>query len=184
MNKQLTRRQCRFVDELFVDYNATQAAIRAGYSARTASQIAYELLQKTSVARAVAARQGERLARLEATAEDVLLELKLIAFFDPGELFWKTGELDSEDRPTVPNTLKPLHELLPHVRRMLKVRTSSNGRYHLSTPDRFFALKILAIHYGLAGELPRGAERRSLAARLRDAKRRTSGLPELPGPER
>ena len=45
----LTDKQKRFVEEYLVDLSATQAAIRAGYSAKTAEQQAYKLLQKTSV---------------------------------------------------------------------------------------------------------------------------------------
>ena len=45
----LTAKQQRFCDEYLIDLNATQAAIRAGYSPKTAEQLAYQLLQKTSV---------------------------------------------------------------------------------------------------------------------------------------
>ena len=47
--RKLTAKQQRFVEEYLVDLNATQAAIRAGYSKKTAEQQAYQLLQKTSV---------------------------------------------------------------------------------------------------------------------------------------
>ena len=54
----LTDKQKRFVEEYLVDLNATQAAIRAGYSEKTAEQQAYQLLQKTSVSEAIAAAQA------------------------------------------------------------------------------------------------------------------------------
>ncbi|MDF3636413.1 terminase small subunit, partial [Enterobacter cloacae] len=50
----LTAQQRRFVAEYLKDGNATQAAIRAGYSKKSAEQIGYQLLQKTSVAQAIA----------------------------------------------------------------------------------------------------------------------------------
>jgi phage terminase small subunit len=50
----LTAQQRLFVAEYLKDGNATQAAIRAGYSSRSAEQISYQLLQKTSVAQAIA----------------------------------------------------------------------------------------------------------------------------------
>ena len=68
----LTPRQELFVAEYLVDLNAKQAAIRAGYSARTAEQQAYQLLQKTSVANAISTKVSERAAMLDVSAERVL----------------------------------------------------------------------------------------------------------------
>jgi phage terminase small subunit len=79
----LNRKQQRFVDEYLIDLNATQAAIRAGYSAKTAEQIGYQLLQKTSVAQAVAKAKSARSDRTQVTADRVLEEIALIAFADP-----------------------------------------------------------------------------------------------------
>lgn len=56
----LTDKQEIFVREYMVDWNATQAAIRAGYSEKTASEMAYQLLHKTSVQKAIATRAKER----------------------------------------------------------------------------------------------------------------------------
>ena len=53
----LTDRQQRFIEEYCVDYNATQAAIRAGYSKKTARQIGFENLTKPDIRDAVRARQ-------------------------------------------------------------------------------------------------------------------------------
>ncbi len=52
--KNLTPKQLRFIDEYLIDLNATQAAIRAGYSPRTARQIGDENLSKPVIAAAVA----------------------------------------------------------------------------------------------------------------------------------
>ena len=71
----MTPKQQRFVQEYLIDLNATQAAIRAGYSERTAEQIGHQLLKKTSVAEAVASAQGKVAAKLEITAEKVLRDL-------------------------------------------------------------------------------------------------------------
>jgi hypothetical protein len=59
----LTHKQTRFVEEYLVDLNATQAAIRAGYSERTARQIASENLSKPDIQQAIAARQQELAER-------------------------------------------------------------------------------------------------------------------------
>ncbi|GHU78379.1 hypothetical protein AGMMS49992_28900 [Clostridia bacterium] len=53
----MTLKQQRFVDEYMVDMNATQAAIRAGYSAKTAYSIGEQLLRKLEVSESITARQ-------------------------------------------------------------------------------------------------------------------------------
>lgn len=68
----LTPRQQRFVDEYLIDLNATQAAIRAGYSAKTAEQQGPRLLGNVGVAAAISAAQKARSARTEVDADYVL----------------------------------------------------------------------------------------------------------------
>ena len=58
----LTPKQQRVVDEYLIDLNATQAAIRAGYSPKTAEQQGFQLLKKTSVSEAIEQAQQERRA--------------------------------------------------------------------------------------------------------------------------
>ncbi|WP_066795099.1 terminase small subunit [Sphingomonas soli] len=70
----LTPKQQRFVEEYLVDLNATQAAIRAGYSARTAMEQGYQLLQNPSVADSIAAAKAERSAETKIDANYVLLQ--------------------------------------------------------------------------------------------------------------
>lgn len=78
----LTEKQKRFVEEYLVDLNATQAAIRAGYSAKRASEIGYQQLQKTTVQEAIQKAMDERSKRTEIKADEVLRELAHIAFDD------------------------------------------------------------------------------------------------------
>lgn len=68
----LTPKQQTFVREYLVDLNATQAAIRAGYSAKTAGAIGDENLKKPEIAQAVQAAMDERAQRTEITADYVL----------------------------------------------------------------------------------------------------------------
>lgn len=79
----LTPLQQRFVDEYLVDLNGTQAAIRAGYSVVTAEQIAYQLLQKTSVWAAITAARKAQQERTQVTVDRVVGELALIALAKP-----------------------------------------------------------------------------------------------------
>lgn len=74
----LTPKQARFVEEYLVDLNATAAAIRAGYSRNRASEIGWQLLQKTTILQAVQAAQAERSARTQITQDYVLTNLKEI----------------------------------------------------------------------------------------------------------
>lgn len=68
----LTAKQQRFVEEYLIDLNATQAAIRAGYSSKNADKIGPELLGKTRVAEAIAAEMDARSGRTLVTADDVV----------------------------------------------------------------------------------------------------------------
>ncbi len=74
--KKLTPKQQRFVGEYLVDLNATQAAIRAGYSSKTADKIGPELLGKTSISERIQKAMADREARTEITADYVLRRLK------------------------------------------------------------------------------------------------------------
>jgi phage terminase small subunit len=68
----MTPKQQRFVDEYLIDLNATQAAIRAGYSEKTAYSIGDENLRKPEIAAAIQAAMDERAERTEITADYVL----------------------------------------------------------------------------------------------------------------
>lgn len=76
----LTDKQKKFVDEYLIDLNATQAAIRAGYSQKNAFKIGSELLQKTTVAEHIGKRMRDRERRTEITQDKVLQELAKIGF--------------------------------------------------------------------------------------------------------
>lgn len=72
MSKQLTPKQQRFVDEYLIDLNATQAAIRAGYSKKTACGIGCENLTKPNIADAIVKAQEKRTERTEVTQDYVI----------------------------------------------------------------------------------------------------------------
>jgi len=78
----MNKKQSRFVEEYLIDLNATQAAIRAGYSKKTAKEIGYELLTKPHIQDAVSAGQLELSVRAEINQEMVLAELAKIGFAD------------------------------------------------------------------------------------------------------
>ncbi|WP_186390547.1 terminase small subunit [Citrobacter freundii] len=82
----LTAQQRLFVAEYLKDGNATQAAIRAGYSKKSAEQIGYQLLKKTSVAQAIAQQQKASIARTLGSADEVLEQMWQLATFDANQL--------------------------------------------------------------------------------------------------
>jgi phage terminase small subunit len=95
----MTPKREKFVDEYLIDLNATQAAIRAGYSARTAEWIGPKLLTKSPVQQAIAKRREELRRSTQITQERILLERARLAFFDVRKL------LDNTGRPL------PIHDL-------------------------------------------------------------------------
>lgn len=71
----LTEKQKRFCDEYLVDLNATQAAIRAGYSEKTAKQIAQQNLTKLDIQEYIKKRMAEKEDALIAKQDEVLQTL-------------------------------------------------------------------------------------------------------------
>lgn len=88
----MTPRRRRFVDEYLIDLNATQAAIRAGYSEQTAYAIGHELLKKPEIASEIDRRRSELALSTNITNERVLKELAVIAFSDVGEVLDFSGD--------------------------------------------------------------------------------------------
>ena len=109
----LTAKQQRFVDEYLIDLNATQAAIRAGYSERTARSISNENLTKPDIQAAIEKGMQARSGRVEITQDMVLRELAKIGFSDIRKVV-RWGEtqvrmLDGEDDG--PEDMVPYHGL-------------------------------------------------------------------------
>lgn len=90
-NTPLTPKQAAFVQHYLIDLNATQAAIRAGYRAKSAYAIGSENLRKPEIASAIAKAKQKRAERVDMSADRVLLEIKRLAFFDPRKLFNDDG---------------------------------------------------------------------------------------------
>lgn len=78
MTQKLTPKQSAFVQEYLIDLNATQAAIRAGYSERTANEQASRLMKNPAVKAAIEAAQEARAERTEITQDYVITNLALV----------------------------------------------------------------------------------------------------------
>lgn len=107
---ELTDKQKAFVNEYLIDLNATQAAIRAGYSAKNADKIGSQLLGKSRVSAEINKAMAKREKRTEITQDRVLKELATIGFFqitdfmkvDKGQLVIKdTSDVDLENIPAI-----------------------------------------------------------------------------------
>lgn len=140
----LTPKQARFVEEYLIDLNATQAAIRAGYSPRTAEWIGPQLLGKTHVRERIETAQRERSARTGVTADRVVMEIARLAFADPRSVMrWGPNGLE----------LKPSEDLTDDAAAMIsevaesvsQARSSMKVKFH----SKVAALEQLAKHVGL-----------------------------------
>lgn len=82
----LTEKQKRFCDEYLIDLNATQAAIRAGYSVQTAKETGYENLTKPHIQAVISKALAERSRRTGVNADRVINELAKLAFVNPSSI--------------------------------------------------------------------------------------------------
>jgi len=148
----MTPKQERFVAEYIVDLNATQAAIRAGYSVKTARAIGFENLTKPHISDAVARAQSERLDEMNVEAGVVLRELSRLATSDLRQLFREDG------------SLLPIDEMPDEVAAAISsievVTTYPNGKDEppeyvkkVRLWDKNTALTNLAKHFGLLKDL-------------------------------
>lgn len=99
----LTPKQQRFVEEYLIDLNGTQAAIRAGYSPKSADVHCTRMLGNASVRHAVDTAMAARSARTGVTQDRVIRELARVAFVDPTKVVdFGTGmikpDLTEDDR--------------------------------------------------------------------------------------
>lgn len=78
MAEKMTAKQRRFCDEYLIDLNATQAAIRAGYSEKTAQQIGNENLTKPVIKKYIDERLAEKESELIASQDEVLRYLTAV----------------------------------------------------------------------------------------------------------
>ncbi len=144
-NNGLTPKQQRFVEEYLLDLNATQAAIRAGYSKRYADRQAHQLLEKTRVSTAIQSAVKARSVRTQITQDRVLEELARIAFGDTTEI------IKIENGKVV---MKDTDQLTEDQRRIIseisETISEGGGRTKkIKTYDKQRALELLGRHLSL-----------------------------------
>ena len=147
----LTPKQRRFVAEYLVDLNATQAAIRAGYSENRASEIGYQLLQKTTVRDSIQAAMEERERRTGVTQDWVVQELYRIAAADRGA-FARVVTLRAGEDGRLPAQVVELTDtdtLTEDQRAALAGVEETKYGIRVNTYDKLKALELLGRHLGM-----------------------------------
>lgn len=146
----LTPKQAVFVQEYLRDLNATAAATRAGYSAKTAQEQASRLLSNVMIQAAIAQAQAARAQRTQVDSDRVLLELARLGFANVQHLYDAHGALlpvhqwPADVAPAVSRVItKELYELVDGERRL--VGSLCDVRLH----DKIKPLDLLGRHLGL-----------------------------------
>lgn len=89
----LTPKQKAFCEEYIIDFNATQASIRSGYSKKTANRLASRMLSNVDIQSYIQELQQKREERTEITADMVVKELGKVAFLNLEDFYKENGEL-------------------------------------------------------------------------------------------
>lgn len=137
--KKLTPKRAAFVAEYMIDKNATQAAIRAGYSAKTAASIGEEILRKPEIRAAINAALSRIIDGLEVSASRNLREHARLAYYDIGAI-------------AAANIKRPadIAKLPEDLRRCITGwKWDSEGRFVLQFADKNPHLTALDKHLGL-----------------------------------
>ena len=160
----LTPKQKRFCDEYLIDLNATQAAIRAGYSKKTARSTANENMTKPDIQAYLSKKMQKRAERTEITQDRVLQEIALIAFSkasDYAEVVEKdlnvevnghvTTIEDADGNPVKYRTVEPklTADLTEDQKKALAVIKKGRDGFEIKPYDKLKALEMLGRHLGM-----------------------------------
>lgn len=140
----MTKKQKRFVEEYLVDLNATQAAIRAGYSPDTAQQMGSENLSKPVIKNAIYKAIAERSRRTGINQDRVIQEIAKLAFLNPIDVIDMDeatikGEANRDDTACIASV-------------KVKVIPGEDGNIterEIKTYDKLKALELLGKHLGM-----------------------------------
>lgn len=161
----LTPKQSMFVIEYLIDLNATQAAIRAGYSEKTAGQIGEQNLKKLEVAEAIQEAMDKRAAKIEITSDTVLQELAKLAFSNLQDFYDEDG------------TLKPIHTLPRDIAACLLTNkinlTEASAIQEIKLHDKKGSLELLGRHLKLFTDVIQHEVSDKLADAMKSARERS-----------
>lgn len=166
----LTAKQQRFVEEYLIDLNATQAAIRAGYSTKSARDIGCENLAKPNIRACIDKAMAERSKRTGINADRVLQELARIGFVNPKDIINFNKASVHEDAST--DDLAAIQSV------KVKSMQSENGdmvEREVRLNDKLKALELMGKHLGMF------KENVNLNANVNNTKKLDSILNQLKG---
>lgn len=143
MAKKLTKKQQMFVNEYLIDLNATQAAIRAGYSVDSAKEIGCENLTKPNIQQAIGEAMAERSKRTGINQDRVVLELAKIAFVK------MTDIVDSQGRIKESATEDDLACIESMKYKSSESDTGSSIEREIKISPKLKALELLGKHLGM-----------------------------------
>ena len=133
-----------FVNEYLIDLNATQAAIRAGYSPKTACEQASRLLANVKVQTKIAKAMAERSKRTGINQDRVVLELARIAFINPQKL------IDPETASIRPDATEDDLACIQSVKvKVMDGEKGSSTEREVRLHDKMKALEKLGQHLGM-----------------------------------
>lgn len=137
----MTKKQKRFAEEYLIDLNATQAAIRAGYSPDTAKEIGCENLTKPNIRACIDREMAERSKRTGVNADRVVQELAKIAFVNAVDV------IDTETATVKEDALPEDTAAIQSV----KVKTFGEDglEREIKMSDKLKALELLGKHMGM-----------------------------------
>jgi len=137
----ITEKQKKFVEEYLIDLNATQAAIRAGYSVKNAGKIGHELLEKTRISNEITKKIAERSRRTGINADRVLIELAKIAFVNADDV------IESKDATLKENASRDDLAAIQSIK--VKTFGEDGVEREIKFADKIKALDMLGRHLGM-----------------------------------
>jgi phage terminase small subunit len=151
--------RARFVQEYLVDLNGTQAAIRAGYSARTATITASQLLTYPNVQAELQKAFKARAARLEISQDWVLNELRIIAAANLEDYYWidpDTGAIRAKPFEQMPAGASRALQAISEDRVIKEDakgdRVTVYDKINFKLHDKIKALELIGKHLGMFKE--------------------------------
>lgn len=147
--RKLTRKEARFIQEYLIDLNATKAAIRAGYSEKSAANIGNENCRKPLIQAAIFKELDKRAKRTNITQDRVIIELKRIALSNMADFArWDGNTVNLKESDTLSRAKTAA------VQEISEVVTEAGGRTKIKHHDKIRALELLGRHLGMFRDKP------------------------------
>jgi len=152
---QITDRMKKFIDEYLIDFNGTQAAIRAGYSLDTANEQASQLLARPDIRELVAEGQKAIAERTQTFQDNAVEELKLVGFSDLAD-FLTVKEGGIVEQKPFDELTKEQTKCIKKIKQTVRSSHSADGTIlhqtaviEIELHDKLRALELLGRHLGM-----------------------------------